>query len=164
MKIKIGNFYFIKDKFFEFINDSELMQNKENGTKRPCYFCFKSKENDKIIWFIPVSTKVDKYKIIYNNKINKQIKLGKKPSIDTIVFGYISNVYSTFLIQNMFPVTEKYIESQYKKNSIEITLSNKLQKEVISKANKVLMLYNKGMKKIIFPDIENILNKLLNDN
>ena len=51
------------------------------------YFCFKSKKNEKIIWFIPISTKVNKYKKIYENKIKKQIKLGKKPSIDTIVFG-----------------------------------------------------------------------------
>lgn len=29
MKINIGNFYFIKDDFFELIDDLELMQNKE---------------------------------------------------------------------------------------------------------------------------------------
>ena len=161
MQIKIGYFYFIKDKFFEIIDDEELMQNKENGNKRPCYFCFKSKENDKIIWFIPISTKVEKYQKIYENKIEKQKKLGKKPSIDTIVFGYVSNVYSTLLIQNMFPVTEEYIENQYLKNNVPITLSNKLQKEIIYKANKVLGLYNHGMKNIIFPDIDKILKQLL---
>ena len=79
MQIDVGYFYFVKDEFFDIINDSELMKNKENGIKRPCYFCFKSKENDKIIWFVPVSTKVDKYKKIYENKIQKQIKLGKTP-------------------------------------------------------------------------------------
>mgnify|MGYP001096465362 FL=1 len=36
MNIDIGNFYFIKDLFFDIIDDSELMQNKENGNKRPC--------------------------------------------------------------------------------------------------------------------------------
>lgn len=161
MQVNVGDFYFIKDSFFDVINDTELMQNKENGSKRPCYFCFKSKENDKIIWFIPVSTKVDKYKKIYDKKIQTQKKLGKKPSIDTIIFGYVSNTYSTFLIQNMFPVTEEYIENQYIKNNVAITLSNKLQKEIIYKANKVLGLYNRGMKNIIFPDIDNILKKLL---
>lgn len=34
--------------------------------------------------------------------------------------------------------------------------------EIIFKANKVLNLYNHGMKKIIFPNIDNILNKILN--
>ena len=161
MQIDVGCFYFIKDNFFDIIDDPELMQNKENGSKRPCYYCFKSKDNDKIIWFIPISTKVDKYKNIYDKKIQNQIKLGKTPSIDTIVFGYVSNTYSTFLIQNMFPVTEEYIENKYIKNNIAITLSKKLQHEVISKANKVLNLYKHGMKNIIFPDIDSILKKLL---
>lgn len=161
MNINEGYFYFVKDKFFDIAKDEELMQNKENGKKRPCYYCFKRKNNDKIIWFIPVSTKVEKYKNIYNKKIEKQIKLGKKPSIDTIVFGDVSNVYSTFLIQNMFPITEEYIEKQYIKNKVAITLSNKLQKEIVSKANKVLTLYNRGMKNIIFPNIDRILKKLI---
>ena len=96
MQINIGYFYFIKDIFFEMIDDKELMQNKENGNKIPCYFCFKSKKYDDIIWFIPVSTKIEKYQKIYNNKIQKQIKLGKKPSVDTIVFGDVANTYSAF--------------------------------------------------------------------
>ncbi len=119
------------------------------------------KENNNIIWFIPVSTKIDKYKKIYNYKIQKQIKLGKNPSIDTIVFGNVANIYSTFLIQNMFPVTEKYIESQYIKNKVPIRLSNKLQTEIFNKATKVINLYNQGMKNIIFPNIDEILKKLL---
>ncbi len=161
MQISVGCFYFIKDTFFEIIDDSELMQNKENGNKRPCYYCFKSKKYDNIIWFIPVSTKVDKYQKIYDNKIQKQIKLGKRPSIDTIVFGKVANTYSAFLIQNMFPVTEKYIESQYIKNKVAIKLANRLQIEIIMKATKVLNLYNHGMKNIIFPDIDRILEQLL---
>ena len=72
MQIDVGKFYFIKDEFFEIVNDRELMKNKENSIKRPCYYCFKSKENEKIIWFIPVSTKIDKYEKIYNNKKEKE--------------------------------------------------------------------------------------------
>ena len=161
MQIDTGYFYFIKDSFFDFIKDSELMKNKENSNKRPCYYCFKSTKYDKIIWFIPVSTKIDKYKKVYENKLHKQIKLGKTPSVDTIVFGNVANTYSVFLIQNMFPVTEKYIESQYIKNKVAIKLSNKLKVEIITKATKVLNLYNHGMKNIIFPDVDNILKQLL---
>ena len=164
MQINIGCFYFIKDSFFDIIDDSELMQNKENGNKRPCYYCFKSKTYDDIIWFIPVSTKIEKYQKIYNYKIQKQIRLEKKPSIDTIVFGNVANTYSVFLIQNMFLVTKKYVESQYIKNKVAIRLSNKLQKEVIYKANKVLNLYNHGMKNIIFPNVDKILEQLLSNN
>ena len=48
------------------------------------------------------------------------------------------------------------------KNKVEITVPNKLKNEIIYKANKVLNLYNHGMKNIIFPNIDNILKKLLN--
>lgn len=82
MIIEIGYFYFIKDSFFDFVDDIELMKNKSTGTKRPCYFCFRSKENDNIIWFIPISTKICKYKKVYDNKIKKQLQMGKKPSVD----------------------------------------------------------------------------------
>ena len=68
-----------------------------------------------------------------------------------------------FLVQNMFPVTEKYIESQYLKNNIKIRLSRKLKKEIVFKANKVLILYRNDMKKIIFPDLEKII-KILHGN
>ena len=69
MQIKKGYFYFIKDYFFDIVRDSELMQNKENGNKRPCYYCFRDNENSEIIWFVPVSTKTKKYHKIYNKKI-----------------------------------------------------------------------------------------------
>ena len=161
MQINIGCFYFIKDVFFKIIDDPELMQNKENGNKRPCYYCFRSKKYNDIIWFIPVSTKIEKYHKIYIKKIQKQIILGKRPSIDTIVFGDVANTYSAFLIQNMFPVTKEYVKSQYTKNKVAIRLSNKLQTEIIYKANKVLNLYMHGMKNIIFPDIDRILEQLL---
>lgn len=40
MLIEDGKFYFIKDEFFEVFKCYGLMVNKENGNKRPCYFCF----------------------------------------------------------------------------------------------------------------------------
>ena len=39
-----GKFYFIKDVYFDLFKEYNLMQNKENGNKRPCYFCFKDFE------------------------------------------------------------------------------------------------------------------------
>ena len=54
MKIEEGKFYFIKDSYFDLFKDYKLMQNKENGTKRPCYLCFRD-TNEKYI--------ISKYKI-----------------------------------------------------------------------------------------------------
>lgn len=63
----------------------------------------------------------------------------------------------------MFPVTKKFIENEYIKKHVSVRLSNKLQTEIITKANKVLKLYYNGMKKIVFPNIEKILNVLLEE-
>ena len=44
MIIEDGKFYFIKDKFFDIFKDYKLMENKEGGNKRPCYFCFRDRK------------------------------------------------------------------------------------------------------------------------
>ena len=88
----------------------------------------------------------------------------KYKKCDTIVIGNYRGREHAFLIQNMFPVTLDYIESQYMKNKVPIKVSKQLETEIIYKANKVLNLYNHGMKNIVFPNIDKILNKLLNFN
>ena len=70
MEIKTGYLYHIKDEYFDLINDETLMQNHERGRARPTYFVIK--END-ILWFIPLSSKVVKYRNIMNKKIEKMI-------------------------------------------------------------------------------------------
>ena len=47
---------------------NEVIMKVENGNKRPCYFCFNDSENEEIIWFVPISSKIDKYKTIFENK------------------------------------------------------------------------------------------------
>lgn len=36
-----GYVYHIKDEYFEKVQDSRLMQNKENGTYRPTFYCLR---------------------------------------------------------------------------------------------------------------------------
>lgn len=155
-KIENGKFYFIKDEFFEKVNDKTILLNKDNENKRPCYYCFKDNSNEKIIWFIPISSKIDKYKKIFSYKLNK---LGK---VDTIVFGKVNNDERAFLIQNMFPVTEKYIEEKYRRNNMNVEITYTLRKEIENKANYILKLADKG-KKVVFTDIVKIKEILLEE-
>ena len=129
MEIDVGCFYFIKDSFFDIIDDPELMKNKENGNKRPCYYCFKSEKYDDIIWFVPVSTKVEKYQKIYNKKVEKQIKLGKNPSIDTIIQA-IKKIYKEYNWRSWL-----YVED----NRHEDTMIYLKQIEEISKNGRVVI-------------------------
>lgn len=68
MEIKTGYLYQIKDEFFEIYDDENLMTNHERGRKRLTYFTIKDGD---ILWFIPLSSKVEKYQKIINQKIEK---------------------------------------------------------------------------------------------
>lgn len=65
MKVETGYIYHIKDEFFDKINSKGLMINHENGHLRPTYFTIK---DGNILWFIPLSSKIDKYQLIVNKK------------------------------------------------------------------------------------------------
>ena len=153
MEIENGKFYFIKDTFFEIFKEYKLMENKENGNKRPCYFCFTDPENSKIIWFVPISSKVDKYKTIYENKKKKQKK------VYNFVFGKVLGKEKTFLIQNIFPTTELYIESKYQNKMQDVEITESLKREIIETAMNVIKLAQKGIN-IPFYDI-NEMKKIL---
>ena len=155
MKVQAKHFYFIKDEFFYKIQDKQLLQNKESGNKRPCYYCFKQKEDDEILWFIPVSSKVEKYKKIYINKLKRYKK------VDTIVFGKVKGKENIFLIQNMFPIIEEYIESKYMYENKPIEITYSLQQEIETKANKILSLVRRGYINLVFTNILEIERKLL---
>ena len=146
MKVENGKFYFIKDEFFDIFRDYKLMQNKESGNKRPCYFCFNDPENEEIIWFVPISSKVEKYKVIYENKK----KIRKK--VYNFVFGKVLGKEKAFLIQNIFPTTEKYIESKYQNKMQDVEITETLKQEIIETSMNVIKLAKKGIN-IPFYDI-----------
>ena len=78
MGIIEGKLYFIKDEFIEKYNPKyHLMENKETGTKRPTYFCFRDKVDKNILWFVPMSSKYEKYLNVYNEIKSKK---GKEPN------------------------------------------------------------------------------------
>ena len=65
MKIETGYLYHIKDEFFDKINNNGLMINHENGRSRPTYFTIRERD---ILWFIPLSSNISKYKKIIKDK------------------------------------------------------------------------------------------------
>ena len=63
--MKKTGFYIIKDKFFVDMPDPYLKGNKAGN--RPHYYCFED-TNTGIYWMIPLSSRIDKYKQIMENK------------------------------------------------------------------------------------------------
>ena len=102
--MKRTGFYIIKDSFFEVIDDPYLKGNKEGY--RPHYYCLEDK--DGLFWMIPLSSRVEKYK-----KIMERKKKAGKPCDIVHIVRLDDDRESAFLIQDMFPVLEEYIEREY---------------------------------------------------
>ena len=155
MVIEDGKFYFIKDEFFDLFKDYGLMVNKENGNKRPCYFCFRDKFNKEIIWFVPISTKYEKYKKIYEYKKQKQRR------VYNFVFGEVVGKKSVFLIQNIFPTTEEYVLEKYITENKDVEIALNVRNKVIAYSRQVIMKAEQGIN-IPFYNILDMEKVLLN--
>lgn len=159
MVIEEGRFYFISNDFIQkYGKKYNLMDNKETGNKRPCYFCFKDKENANIIWFVPVSKQYDKYIKIYSNK---KEKMKREPL--NFVFGSIKDIKSVFLIQNMFPCKEEYIIEKYTNNNEDVLISEVTQDKVIRIAERVLKIARERNIHIAFSNLIEFKKELLNE-
>jgi len=146
-----GCFYFLLDDYFLDFPDKYLMSNKD----RPCFYSFYDDKTN-IYWLIPFSSKVEKYKAIYQKKVSKYGKC------DTILFGDVLGYEKAFLIQNMCPAIPKYIKNKYidAKTNVPVKLRGDFEKELIYKAKLILNLVRKG-KQLIFPDVLKIESSLI---
>lgn len=151
--------YFIKDEYFEKYYCEDNKPNKksdENGEhKRPCYYAFR---DDDIYWMIPISSEVEKYE----HEHQKSIK--KYGCCDTLAFVYVKGNKNAALIQNMIPVTEKYIENvyTYPGTGKPIEVNEKKKKELNAKARKVIRFARIG-KKLTFTPILDFEKRLINE-
>lgn len=150
MKIQTGYLYHIKDDFFTKINEKELMINHENGHSRPSYLAIKDK---KILWFIPLSTKADKYKKIIDKKIKKY------GICRSIMIEKIADIEQAILIQNAFPTIEKYVQSNHTINGKIIKVTPSLQRKIVNNLKYMLSLKKDGLN-LFFTDIDRIKNMM----
>ena len=148
VKVQTGYLYHIKDKFFDRINNKGLMINHENGHSRPSYLAIK---DDDILRFIPLSTKIEKYKTIIDKKEKKY------GTCKTILIKKIA-----ILIQNAFPTLEKYIQSRHTIDGKFIKISSAVEKEIIDDFEYMLSLKSSGLN-LFFTDIDYIKNLMIEE-
>ena len=153
MEIKTGYLYHIKDEYFDVVNDDSLMQNHERGKKRPTYFTIKDGD---ILWFIPISSKVDKYQRIINNKIEKY------GFCNTIIIRKIADEDAAILLQNAFPTSEKYIDHVHTIDGVPFQVPTDLQHEIRSMFKNMLGLKKRGTN-LFFTDIDKLKEKMLKE-
>lgn len=144
----------IKDRFFEDMSDPYIKRNKEGN--RPHYYCFED-TNTGIYWMIPLSSRIEKYRKIMGRKEQN----GK--TCDIVHIAKLDNDReSAFLIQDMFPITENYIEREYTiaGNHLMVT-SEHTAREIERKAKKVMGMLKRGVKFTpTQPNVMAILEKL----
>lgn len=141
--------YHIKDEFFEIANDSYLMSNKEDGGYRPNFFCFRDGYIGEIFWAIPMSSKIEKYERIIQKKIERY------GECKTIVIDRFADIDTAFLIQNMFPVIEKYVDHEHTIGGISVNMHEALVERLINNAQWALNIQRRGGR-VIFPDVNRL--------
>ena len=150
-------FYIRSDDFFKDFPDRYLKGNKKQN--RPHYYAIKDKNG--LLWMIPMSSRIEKYQRI----IDKKKASGKH--CDTLHIAKLdNNKESVFLIQDIFPVSEKYIERKYTINGNHLKITSEhLAKDILRKVKKTLGLIRRGVK--FTPTQANVLKieqDLLNGN
>ena len=153
MKVQTGFIYHIKDEFFNKINDNGLMINHENGHSRPTYFTIKDKD---ILWFIPLSSKVSKYKSIIDKKIEKY------GNCKSIMISEIANEKTVILLQNAFPTLEKYIDHPHIVDGKPLKVIDTLKEEILGNFKYLIALKKEG-RNLFFTEIDKIKEIMLNE-
>lgn len=99
---------------------------------------------------IPISSQAEKYKEIVEKKKKRYGKC------NTIVIGLFAGK-KMLLIQNTFPVIEKYFDHVHTIQEQPVTIHKKLDKVLVENLNEVLAMYNRGIK-LTFTGIKAIRN------
>lgn len=146
MMPKPGYVYCVSDDYFKDVDDSRLMRNKGTGHRRPCYCCKKS-EGTGLYWMIPLSSQWNKFRKAYN------INVSRYGSCITLVLGEYAGKGTAFVIQNAFPVTEKYIDKIFTKQQEPIPVQCRLQRVIYRNFKQCVSIHKSGYK-IFYTDID----------
>lgn len=116
MELLPGHVYFIKDAFFEFVQDPYLMRNYPT-TMRPHYYAIKDGRTG-LYWMIPCSSKVEKYERI----IAKRQRNGRETV--SLKITQIAGKKAALLLQDMFPVSASFVEEPYFRGGQAVQIAN----------------------------------------
>jgi hypothetical protein len=151
MEVSVCGLYIIADEYFVDFPNVRHMSNKHES--RPYYLAVKNENG--IIWVVPLSSQVDKYKA----KISEDTKKHGES-----LFYYIARMKgrdSAFLVGNAIPVIERYIKKPFTVKGEPFVIQDKKDvKKVKSKLSRYLTMVRNGKMKPVV-DILSIERKLL---
>lgn len=133
-----GALYFIQDAFFDKVQDPFLMRNYKES-KRPHYFAVKDKKTG-LYWMIPCSSKVEKYERIIEKRCQRNMRT------DILKIVVIQDKKMALILQDMFPVSEAYIEKPYiRGGQIMRVADRKVFDDIQRAANRVIGLIRRNV-------------------
>ena len=148
-----GHVYFVKDGFFDLVQDPYLMKNYPE-TKRPHYYAIQDRKTG-LFWMIPCSSKVDKYKRI----IARQKKSGH--AVTTIRIETIAGRRSALLLAGYVSICGKFLEPYFRSGHPVRIGDPDIVRSIERSANQVVGMIRAGVRFIKYqPDalrIERIL-------
>ena len=130
------------------------MSNHDSEKKRPTYFTIKDKD---LLWFIPLSSKVENYKAIIDKKINKY------GLCNTILIRKIANKDTVILLQNAFPTLEKYIDHVHMVNGAPYRVADNLKKEILKYFTSLMRMKEQKGINLFFADVDRIKRTMLEE-
>lgn len=94
-----------------------------------------------MLWLVPCNSKVEKFERIIEQK------KAQHKSTDTIKIVNVQDKKSALLFQDMFPITEKHLHSQYIRGNQPVLIADPEVIAALEKtANKVIALIRRGIK------------------
>ncbi len=85
-----------------------------------------------------------------------------RKKIKTGYLYYLKDEYSAILLQNMFPILEKYIDRVHTVNGVPLNVPTDLQNEIKSLFKNMIGLKQRGTN-LFFTDIDKIKEKMLKE-
>ena len=91
---------------------------------------------------------------------DKQIE--KRGECLSIVIGEYDGRQAAFLLQNMFPITEKYLDHIHTRNGNPVPVKHSIAQEVRTNMQKLRQLIYRG-KQVVFPDVRRLEKLMLEE-
>ena len=75
--------------------------------------------------------------------------------LHSLVLGEFDGKEAAFLLQNMFPIRDYYLDHVHTRNNNPVPVKHSIHKEVTTRMKKLRHLHSRG-KKVVFPDIDRL--------
>lgn len=115
------------------------LENFGSATRQSLFYCLCDSKTS-LLWMVPLSSRIEKFKAIHDKQV---AKYGKSL---TIVLGEFDGIEAAFLLQNIFPIRDYYLDHVHTRNNNPVPVKHSIQKEVTTRIKKIRKLVSKEKK------------------